>query len=95
MESTNFINMNNEETNELKNDVFVLKERNVTISLARYEDLIRAEQKLILLCGSIYESNDYDARKYRLIAGEKLLPLTEREIEHRKEEKARQQKKGE
>lgn len=95
MESTNFINMNNEETNELKNDVFVLKERNVTISLARYEDLIRAEQKLILLCGSIYESNDYDARKYRLIAGKELLPLTEREIEYMKEEKAHQQKKGE
>ncbi len=77
--------MNNEET----------KERDVTISLARYEELIRAEQKLILLCGSIYESNDYEARQYRMITGEKLLPLTKREIEYMEEEKARQQKKGE
>lgn len=82
-------------TNELENGSVIIKERDVTISLARYEDLIRAEQKLILLCGSIYESNDYDARKYRLIAGKELLPLTEREIEYRKEEMAYQQKKGE
>lgn len=94
MENKNIINMNNEETNELKNDVFVIKERNVTISLARYEELIRAEQKLVLLCGLIHESNDYEARQYRMIAGEKLLPLTKREIEYLEEEKARKQKEG-
>ena len=72
-----------EATNELENGSVIIKERDVTISLARFEELIRAEQKLVLLCRSIYESDDYEAKRYRIIAGEKL-----------EEEKARKQKEG-
>lgn len=89
------INKTNGATNELENGSVVINERDVTISLVRFEELIRAEQKLVLLCGLIYESNDYEARQYRMIAGEKLLPLTKREIEYLEEEKARKPKKGE
>ncbi len=83
-----------EATNELENGSVIIKERDVTISLARFEELIRAEQKLVLLCRSIYESDDYEAKRYRIIAGEKLLPLTKREIQYLEEEKARKQKEG-
>ena len=83
-----------EATNELENGSVIIKERDVTISLARFEELIRAEQKLVLLCRSIYESDDYEAKRYRIIAGEKLLPLTKREIQYLEEAKARKQKEG-
>lgn len=83
-----------ETTNELENGSVIIKERDVTISLARFEELIRAEQKLVLICRSIYESDDYEAKRYRIIAGEKLLPLTKREIQYLEEEKARKQKEG-
>lgn len=83
-----------EATNELENGSVIIKERDVTISLARFEELIRAEQKLVLICRSIYESDDYEAKRYRIIAGEKLLPLTKREIQYLEEEKARKQKEG-
>lgn len=89
------INKTNETVNELENGSVIITERDVTISLVRFEELIRAEQKLVLLCGLIHESNDYEARQYRMIAGEKLLPLTKREIEDMEEEKARRQRKGE
>ncbi len=85
----------NDTTNELENDPVIITERDVTISLSRFEELIRAEQKLVLLCHSIHESNDYEAKQYRMIAGDELLPLTKREIEYLEEEKARKQKEGE
>ncbi len=84
----------NDTTNELENDPVIITERDVTISLSRFEELIRAEQKLVL-CHSIHESNDYEAKQYRMIAGDELLPLTKREIEYLEEEKARKQKEGE
>lgn len=95
MENKNILNMTNEGTNELKNDTLVIRERNVTISLARYEELIRAEQKLVLLCRIIHQSDAYEAKQYRIIAGEELLPLTKREIKDLEEEEACKQKKGE
>lgn len=95
MENKNILNMTNEETKDLKNDVFVIRERDVTISLERYEELIRAEQKLVLLCRSIHQSDAYEAKQYRIIVGEELLPLTKREKEYLEEEKARKQQKGE
>ena len=56
-----------EATNELENGSVIIKERDVTISLARFEELIRAEQKLVLLCRSIYESDDYEAKRNEII----------------------------
>lgn len=91
MKDNNTINVTTGETTELES---FFKEREVTISLARYEELIRAEQKLAILCRAIYEANDYEAKGYRLIVGEKMLPLTKREIEYLEEEKKRREQKA-
>lgn len=90
MKDNNTINMTFEETKEVENSI-ILNEREVTVSLTQYEELIRAEQKLAILCRAIYEANDYEAKGYRLIVGEKLLPLTKREIEYLEEEMKRRE----
>lgn len=49
------------------------------IPIERYEELIKAETQLEILCRKLYEREPWDIGEYRSIVGIDLLPLTSKE----------------